>query len=554
MNKKSILQSIPFILLLVCLAIQTSFAQTTEFTYQGKLSDTGMQSPTYDFEFRLCALENDCTTPLATQQRSGVSVFGGVFTVNLDFSATLFPGADRWLEIAVKRPMEVNYTTLLPRQKINSAPYSIKSLFANDANLLGGLAASEYVTTSSIGNSFIRNSTTLQTGNFNISGDGFVGGNFGIGTTSPLSKLTVRTLTDNAGLVHSDGTISVGSYVGGSAFGGWYGTYSNHPLHFFTNNSVSRMTITQSGDVGIGTTVPQSRLTLQTPTNSYGFLQIDGTVNFGSYIGSASGTPLGGWFGTRTNHPLHFFTNSSLPRMTITQGGFVGIGTTAPTSLLDVVGSNSGISGRTTDGSGIGVFGEGFIGVNGVSLRTTNSVAVYGDNAGSNTVGHAGFFDGRVTVLGNLSKSGGSFKIDHPLDPANKYLYHSFVESPDMMNIYNGNVTTDASGEAVVTMPEYFAALNRDFRYQLTVIGQFAQAIVAEEIKDNSFKIRTDKPNVKVSWMVTGIRQDVYANENRIPVEEDKPATERGFYLYPKGFNQPTEKSVLTSSGLLRAR
>lgn len=179
---------------------------------------------------------------------------------------------------------------------------------------------------------------------------------------------------------------------------------------------------------------------------------------------------------------------------------------------------------------------------------------MYGDNNGSNTVGYAGFFDGRVAVLGNLTKFGGSFKIDHPLDPANKYLSHSFVESPDMMNIYNGNTTTDERGEVVVIMPEYFAALNRDFRYQLTVIGQFAQAIVAEEIKNNSFVIRTDKPNVKISWMVTGIRQDAYANENRILVEEDKPATERGLYLYPKGFNQPAEKSVVKSRDLLRAR
>lgn len=63
--------------------------------------------------------------------------------------------------------------------------------------------------------------------------------------------------------------------------------------------------------------------------------------------------------------------------------------------------------------------------------------------------GFAGFFLGDVDVDGDLSKAGGSFKIDHPLDPANKYLYHSFVESPDMMNIYNGNVTTDAEGKAV---------------------------------------------------------------------------------------------------------
>ena len=139
-----------------------------------------------------------------------------------------------------------------------------------------------------------------------------------------------------------------------------------------------------------------------------------------------------------------------------------------------------------------------------------------------------------VSIPGTLTKAAGSFKIDDPIDPANKTLSHSFVESPDMMNVYNGNIVTDERGEAVVTMPEWFEALNRDFRYQLTVIGQFAQAIVAAEMKDNRFAIKTDKPNVKVSWQVTGIRHDAYANAHRIPVEEDKPASERGSYLFPR--------------------
>src|SRR6185295_9797953 len=97
------------------------------------------------------------------------------------------------------------------------------------------------------------------------------------------------------------------------------------------------------------------------------------------------------------------------------------------------------------------------------------------------------------------------------LDPENKYLYHSFVESPDMKNIYDGNVVTDEHGNATVELPDYFEALNRDFRYQLTVIGTFAQAIIAAEIRENRFKIKTNAANVKVSWQVTGIRQDAFA-------------------------------------------
>jgi hypothetical protein len=113
-----------------------------------------------------------------------------------------------------------------------------------------------------------------------------------------------------------------------------------------------------------------------------------------------------------------------------------------------------------------------------------------------------------------------------------------------MMNVYNGNVKTDANGNAVVELPGYFAALNRDFRYQLTVIDQFAQAIVAKKIAGNRFTIKTDKPNVEVSWQVTGIRQDAFANANRIPVEEGKPAAERGLFLHAKEHGKPATLGV----------
>lgn len=97
----------------------------------------------------------------------------------------------------------------------------------------------------------------------------------------------------------------------------------------------------------------------------------------------------------------------------------------------------------------------------------------------------------------------------------------------------------------MVTLPDWFEALNRDFRYQLTVIGTFVQAIVAEKIKGNRFTIKTSAPNVEVLWQVTGIRQDAYAKMHRILVEEAK--RERGTYLHPEAFNQP-EESCLSDS------
>jgi hypothetical protein len=195
--------------------------------------------------------------------------------------------------------------------------------------------------------------------------------------------------------------------------------------------------------------------------------------------------------------------------------------------------STAGVYGYSTDGKG--VHGE-----------SVNFVGVWGES----TNGSAGFFVGDVDITGDLSVGGsctgclGPNKIDHPLYPANKYLSHATVQSQDMMNIYNGNVTTDARGEAVVQLPDWFEALNRDFRYQLTVMGQFAQAIVAQEIKDNRFTIQTDKPNVKVSWQVTGIRSDPYSNAHPISVEEDKPADERGKYIHPEVYGEPETKGI----------
>ena len=155
---------------------------------------------------------------------------------------------------------------------------------------------------------------------------------------------------------------------------------------------------------------------------------------------------------------------------------------------------------------------------------------------------------GNLTVDGQVSKGGGAFKIDHPLDPANKFLQHSFVESPDMMNIYNGVAKLDSRGRALIKLPAYFEALNQDFRYQLTPLGSFAPLYVAQKVKNNSFRIAGGRPGMEVSWQVTGIRHDAYANAHRIVVEEQKPEQEKGHYLYPALFAHPANEAVQVES------
>ena len=116
------------------LAIAAVFAQTTEFTYQGSLKDgAATATGTYDFEFRVYDLAAGGSQIGSTNGRSGVSVSAGIFAVNLDFGSG-FPGADRYLEIAVRPSGGGGFTILSPRQKIASAPYAIKSLNSSTAD------------------------------------------------------------------------------------------------------------------------------------------------------------------------------------------------------------------------------------------------------------------------------------------------------------------------------------------------------------------------------------------------------------------------------------
>jgi len=173
----------------------------------------------------------------------------------------------------------------------------------------------------------------------------------------------------------------------------------------------------------------------------------------------------------------------------------------------------------------------------------------------------AGAFHGNVTMSGDLSVAGTitagtkDFKIDDPLDPAHKYLVHTSVESSAMMDIYTGNVTTDAKGFATVRLPEWFQALNRSFRYQLTILGHApwdTQARVWNEIAHNRFTIRTNHPNIRVSWQVTGVRHDRYAHANRTQVVVPKARADQGKYLHPELYGKPASDAIYAPQRLNR--
>lgn len=130
-----------------------------------------------------------------------------------------------------------------------------------------------------------------------------------------------------------------------------------------------------------------------------------------------------------------------------------------------------------------------------------------------------------------------------------------------MKNVYDGVVVLNDKGEAEIELADWFAPLNKDYRYQITAISAPGPNLyIAEEIsetttdyidttdnnssKKSSFKIAGGRPGMKVSWQVTGTRKDPWANAHRVQVEEDKPDKERGYYIYPDLYGQPTDRGI----------
>jgi len=341
-------------------------------------------------------------------------------------------------------------------------------------------------------------------------------------------------------------------------------TFSTYPN---AGALTERVRIDPAGNVGIGVPAPTAKLHIGGIIGQDGIRFPDGSLQMTAASGGGLTLPFTGSTGSTTAFQVTTTSTAASARAL-----YGIISSTTPGNLSSAVrGENMGTGGLgigvygSQNGSGWGVYGtattgRGVYGNSGsgtgvYGLAGGGATGVYGESSISGTgihgkvtspdeFGQAGVFEGNVQVIGTLSKSSGSFKIDHPLDPANKYLLHSFVESPDMINLYNGNVVLEANGEAVVELPDWFEALNKDFRYQLTCLGGFAPVYIADEIENNRFKIAGGKPGLKVSWQVTGIRHDPYAEKNRIPVEKEKRAFERGRYLHPEVYGQPPEKSI----------
>jgi len=390
-------------------------------------------------------------------------------------------------------------------------------------------------------------------------------GNVGIGTTSPQYRLSLgKDLFTLKKIALWD---DINDFYG-------FGVDAGR-LTFFTNDT-EKMTILDNGNVGIGTSSPSSKLTVENTSGDYSLININ-QAGAPMWVGlrlDRAGTEK--WFigMNQVTNDLLFRRSSSSNDLVITTSGDIGVGgvdsnkkfyVETPQSANDYIcmfgkhgasgnyglignsnygvygyGSLAGVYGQSDANSGVSGHSNTGIGVYGAS---SSSYGVYGQSLNPN--GYAGYFNGNVLITGQLTKGNGAFKIDHPLDPENKYLSHSFVESPEMMNVYNGNTVLNKNGKGWVTLPEWFESLNRSFRYQLTPIGAPGPNLyIAEEIMGNQFKIAGGSPGMKVSWQVTGIRQDPYAKTHPIKIEEEKLPEDQGYYLHPEAYGQPKGKGI----------
>jgi len=450
----------------------------------------------------------------------------------------IFASSDaRWLGVQVEGQQEQ------PRTLLVSAPYALKAL---DAETIGGKPASSFQLATpekaaaadqsneircSSGTACKTNSIPVFTTNGGSATvtDSIVGQSASsINVAGAVNAQgTNGSITASQNISASGNVRATGNVLGNerSATNQVSGTSGNFPGTLVAGGGITGANLSTSGTVS-GTTVSVSQNISAIGTVFGGAGNFSGNVTAATMSAGPTAAGIAVFGDSSVSDGI--FGNSSVDADF--NAGILGqeLGSTKETL---------GVFGRTSSASGAGVYGQSVNGSatgaqffphagvwadtgnqgsnallatadDGLSLQAINNspgratvfvlnqVTPPGTATVLQTSGLGGFgcaidVAGNLTCAGDLSGSSKSFKIDHPLDPANKYLVHDSVESSEMMNIYTGNIITDTQGDAMVSLPDWFEALNTDFRYQLTVVGQFAQAIVAREIENHQFEIKT---------------------------------------------------------------
>jgi hypothetical protein len=502
--------------------------------------------------------EQDGGTALWSETQNVIAESNGHYSAVLGAAtangvpAELFgAGQSRWLGVTIARQQE------MPRILLASVPYALK---AADAETLGGLPASAYVTAQSLAvlagkTSLVPSGNTANavphTGTPAVTPEVTPTGG---GTTDFIPLWTSSTTLGNSVLYQAGGNVGFNNtkpaalldVAGSSIFRGSFqlmpggtataaGGDSSHSMLW--NASVFNSSSKSAENLGLGfRAVPVSNDT------SAPSAQLD------LFYGPGGGT----------------LTDVGLSLLSTGQvfiSGAPSFSYLDENAMLRVMAPHSGVvdvNGILAEGSD-GNPGDGGIGVLGLGGSGTNP---YSDGAGGYFFGgggaeggdgidvHAGsglaaVFTGDISINGTEHASVVQRKIDHPADPANKYLVHAAVQSSEMMNMYTGNVVLDADGAAVVQLPGWFQTENADFRYSLSAVGAPAPNLyVAEEVSGNQFKVAGGRAGQKISWLLTAISQDAYAKANPLVVEETKKPKEQGYYLNPGLYGQAEEKGM----------
>ena len=348
--------------------------------------------------------------------------------------------------------------------------------------------------------------------NYSGSGSTIVGYHAGYSNTGNINVF----IGNGAG--YKNGSTGFNTYLGNSA--GYYQTSGSENVYLGNASAMYKTLGNQNTMLGTGSGM----------SNQSGV----GNVFLGYYAGANE---------TGSNKLYIANSDTAIP---IIHGDFatnnIGLGKQASSSYrLDVLhGTYAGnfYASTSTEAHTRGLYARSYGG-------SDTNYGIYASATGTGATNYAGYFVGNINVTGTVVKSVSKTKIDHPLDPKNKFLIHSSVESDKMMNIYNGNAILDNDGKAIVTLPEWFEVFNTDVKYQLTAIGAPGPNLyISKEIKNMSFEIAGGIPNMKVSWLITGSRNDNYAKDNPIEIEEDKDPTEKGYYLHPESYGHPQEMGI----------
>ncbi|RJQ40655.1 MAG: hypothetical protein C4555_01245 [Dehalococcoidia bacterium] len=508
--------------------------------YQGVLTDAVgvVLEGAHDLAFSIYE-DSTATTAAWTEVHSAVPLSKGVFSVILGgltpITDEVFAGSSRWLGIGVDSSQET-----APRMRLTSVPWAIRSAVADSARVAASGGGGESLWESD-GQNVYRSL-----------------GRIGLGTANPVSSLHISNSNPDVTLDMTSASTDLGPEIvlsrGGLTQARVYWARTDSAVHI--TNPIRDGIIIKGNRLGINVSKPRAVLHLRDATSTAwlgdptGLLvrpyrlsgRYDQYIPFGSYsvldVSDSSSVAQRAIMGTSLKGTGGYFSGSQGVRAGGSDYGVYASSYKLNGSSNNPIGvyANVGAEPSVTSGSKYGLRGY-------VSGGASTNYAVYGYATGA-TTNYAGYFSGNVRVTGTLTKGAGAFEIDHPLDPANMYLRHSFVESPEMLNVYSGTCVLDANGKAVVELPKYFEALNRSYRYQLTCVGSYAPVFIAQEISGNTFTIAGGIIGTTVCWQVTGVRKDAYAQAHPIIVEENKSNDQVHKYLHPQLYNKSAENGV----------